>query len=136
MRDGKIGSSADHSRSSMLRKAAASKLTRKKLPKNSLAAALGKLYGEVQKAGQLKAYDDVLDELLCYIERTIQLFWLSYKVGMFTAAKQRDSVIFRLFHQGKEHYQMTMIKLKHRLKVSSLILMQLGNEEDLVMKFK
>ena len=29
-----------------------------------------------------------------------------------------------------------MVKLKHRLKISSLILMQLSNEEDLVMKFK
>ena len=49
---------------------------------------------------------------------------------------RHDSVIFRLFHQGKEHYQLQMIKLKQRLKVSSLILMQLSNEDDLVMRFK
>lgn len=73
---------------------------------------------------------------MCYIERTIQLFWLSFKVGMFTETEKQDSIIFRLHNEGKEHYQLQMIKIKHRLKISALILMQLGNEDALVMKFK
>ena len=101
----------------------AGKTMKKKLPKNSLAAALLKITPGINKYQQINTYDDILDELTCYIERTVQLFWLTFKTGMFTNSKNPSSLIFRLFHQAKDHYKLQMIKLKHRLKISTLILL-------------
>ena len=70
---GGLKENSGDNRSGLLRKlnTTAGKNTRKKLPKNSIAAALIKLYPEIPKYQSLKTYDDVLDELTCYIERTI-----------------------------------------------------------------
>lgn len=84
----------------------AGKQMKKKLPKNSLAAALLKITPGINKYQQINTYDDILDELTCYIERTVQLFWLTFKTGLFTNSKNPSSLIFRLFHQAKDHYKL------------------------------
>ena len=71
---------------------------RQKLPKNSLIIALCKLNPNLTKDEQKKTYDEILDELTCYVERTIQLFWLNYKIGLFTHTMDPNSLVFRLYH--------------------------------------
>ena len=55
---------------------------------------------------------------------------------MFLPTLSRQSLIFRLQNPAKDHYKLTMIKLKHRLKVSSFLLMQMCPEELLNAKVK
>jgi len=106
---------------------AGSREPRSKQNKTSLFIAITKLNPAFGKKRNQKIFAEILDEVTCYIERTIQLFWLNYKIGMFSPAKvSENSVIFRLFHQAKDQYKLQMIKLKHRLKLSSYLLMQLS----------
>ena len=44
--------------------------------------------------------------------------------------------MFRLYRQGKDHFKLTMLKLKHRLKMSSLLLLQMCPDDALVEKVK
>ena len=61
-----------------------------KAVKNSLMLALAKL--KQNKVGRVKGkqeeqsdnYAEIFDEINCYIERTLQLLWLFYKIGIFT----------------------------------------------------
>ena len=107
-----------------------------KIAKSSLLIALSKLNPGLSKSAQKKVFDEVLDELTCYIERTIQLFFIYYKIGMFTETKVPNSLFFRLYYQAKSHYRLTMVKLGHRLKVSTFLLMQMAPEDLLVDRVK
>lgn len=55
---------------------------------------------------------------------------------MFTHTKTASSLVFRLYHQAKDHFKITMLKLQHRLKLSSFLLMQMSQEEAVVERVK
>ena len=74
--------------------------------------------------------------MTCYIERTLQTFWIYYKIGILGDKQSPQSIVFRLYHQAKDHYKLTFLKLKHRIKVSSYLLMQMCPEEVIVQKIK
>lgn len=104
--------------------------------KNSLMLALAKLKQSRGGKGQRNEhnYDDIFDEINCYIERTLQLLWLFYKVGLFTQTDEIGSLPFRVKHQAKDHFRLTMVKLRHRLKVSTFLVLQLASDTALVEK--
>ena len=116
--------------------ASPTKQNRRKPIKNSLLIALCKLNPSLNKTEQKRTYEEILDELTCYIEKTIQLFWLNHKIGLFARNDSQKSLIFRLYRQAKDHFKLTMLKLKHRLKMSTFLLLQMCPEESLVEKVK
>jgi len=76
--------------------------------KSSLRIALDKMNPALSRANQQIVHDDILDELTCYIERTIQVLWLNFKIGMFSRdhSLTPSSIMFRLQRQAKDHFKL------------------------------
>ena len=68
-------------------------------------------------------YQDILDEITCYIEKTLQLLWLFYKTGIFEPSNEIGSLQFRVKHQARDHYRLTIVKLRHRLKICTFLVL-------------
>ena len=81
-------------------------------------------------------YEEVLDEVSCYIEKTLQLLWLIYKTGIFEQSNEINSLQFRVKNQSKDHYRLTLVKLRYRLKVCTFLTLQLVPELALVEKIQ
>ena len=64
---------------------------------------------------------DMLDEACIYVERTIQLIWLMHECGLFEGKTMPDN----------ETVKYRLMQLSHRLRMSSVLVLQLCQDEKL-----